>query len=192
MAAGMRKQEARALFRARRAALTPNEAAKLDDLLLISFQQAQIPYLQYVLNFYPAQDKAEPDTFLLMRYLQFINPNLIIAFPRVAENGGMKAVVPEAVDAFALNAFNIPEPVGDRVIDPLWLDLVLVPLLAFDARGQRAGYGKGYYDRYLSQCRPDCLKVGVSYFEAVPLLEDASEFDIPLDICITPHKVYVF
>jgi 5-formyltetrahydrofolate cyclo-ligase len=188
----MRKQEARALFQTRRAAVTPAEAAKLDDLLLISFQQAPIPYLQNVLSFYPAEDKAEPDTFLVMRFLQFSNPGLSVAFPRIKKGGEMEAIVPLHEDAFAHNAYNIMEPSAGEAVDPLLLDMVLVPLLAFDEQGNRAGYGKGYYDRFLARCRPDCLKVGISYFDAVTLLEDANEFDIPLDLCITPHKVYVF
>jgi 5-formyltetrahydrofolate cyclo-ligase len=76
--------------------------------------------------------------------------------------------------------------------EPQEIDLVIVPLLAFDEKGIRVGYGKGYYDRYLKDCREDCLKVGFSYFEAVERIEDADEFDVPLDFCITPNRIYVF
>lgn len=188
----MRKAEARALFREKRAKVTAPEANKWDDLLLISFQQAELPFVQQVLSFYPAQGKGEVDSFLLTRYLQFINPGLEVAFPRIQANAIMEAVVPVHEDAFKPNAYNILEPTNGVVVAPEEFDMVLVPLLAFDLQGNRAGYGKGYYDRFLARCRPDCLKVGLSYFEAVDLLEDANEFDIPLDLCITPQKVYVF
>lgn len=188
----MRKKEARALFKTKRAALDSREASRLDDLLLISFQHAELPFLQRVLSFYPADDKGENDTFLLTRYLQFVNPGLEVAYPRITADNEMEAVVPEDDDAFAPNSYNILEPTQGAVLPPEVFDLVLVPLLAFDRLGHRAGYGKGYYDRYLAQVRPDCVKAGLSYFEAVDLLEDAHEFDIPLDLCITPSKVYVF
>jgi len=69
---------------------------------------------------------------------------------------------------------------------------VFVPLVVFDRKGNRAGYGKGYYDRFLMTCRPDCLKIGFSYFEPVELLEDKNQYDIPLNMCITPAGSYVF
>ena len=70
--------------------------------------------------------------------------------------------------------------------------MVLVPLLAFDSKGYRVGYGKGFYDRFLKQCRNDCVKIGLSYFEPIDAINDAGEFDVPLDFCITPQKAYVF
>jgi 5-formyltetrahydrofolate cyclo-ligase len=70
--------------------------------------------------------------------------------------------------------------------------MIIIPLLAFDEKGYRVGYGKGFYDRYLKECREDCLKIGLSYFEAVPSVDDAAEFDVPLDFCITPQRTYVF
>lgn len=188
----MRKAEARKLYREKRGALGSSEIARLDDLLLISFQQAGLPFMERVLSFYPADAKGEPDTFLLTRYLSFINPALQVAYPRIGANNEMEAVVPSDEAAFAPNHYNILEPTRGITLPPEAFDLVLVPLLAFDLKGQRAGYGKGYYDRYLASVRPDCIKAGLSYFKAIDLLEDAHEFDIPLDLCITPSKVYVF
>jgi 5-formyltetrahydrofolate cyclo-ligase len=104
----------------------------------------------------------------------------------------MEAVACHADTIFEANAINILEPLETEVIDPLDIDMVLVPMLAFDDRGNRVGFGKGYYDRYLSRCRQDCIKVGLSYFEAVDSINDANEFDVPLNFCITPQKVYVF
>jgi 5-formyltetrahydrofolate cyclo-ligase len=69
---------------------------------------------------------------------------------------------------------------------------VLVPLLAFDESGYRVGYGKGFYDRFLQQCRKDVLTVGFSYFDAIDKIEDTHQFDVPLNYCITPHRIYEF
>ena len=72
------------------------------------------------------------------------------------------------------------------------INMIFVPLLSFDKNGYRVGYGKGFYDRYLSQCRGDCLKIGFSYFEPLDAIDDTNEFDVPLNLCVTPTTVYVF
>ncbi|RYZ27704.1 MAG: 5-formyltetrahydrofolate cyclo-ligase, partial [Chitinophagaceae bacterium] len=77
-------------------------------------------------------------------------------------------------------------------IDPKEIDLVVVPLLTFDKKGYRVGYGKGFYDRFLHQCKKDCIKIGLSYFDPIEAVDDANEFDVTLDFCITPQKAYVF
>src|SRR5690606_20730654 len=90
------------------------------------------------------------------------------------------------------NRWGIPEPVGGTEVGADILDAVLVPLLAFDTDGNRVGYGKGFYDRFLAQCRPESLKIGLSFFEPLPGISDVSEQDIRLSACITPHKTWWF
>jgi 5-formyltetrahydrofolate cyclo-ligase len=104
----------------------------------------------------------------------------------------MEAVACHADTIFEANAINILEPLENEIVDPQDIDLVLIPMLVCDMKGARVGYGKGYYDRYLSRCREDCIKVGVSYFEPIAQVKDANEFDVPLNFCITPQKAYVF
>ena len=104
----------------------------------------------------------------------------------------MEAVLVEKDGLFIKNRFNILEPIGGATVQPKQLDLIFVPLLAFDVRGYRVGYGKGYYDRYLTQCRTDAIKVGFSFFDAIEYIEDIDEFDVPLNFCITPHRIYEF
>jgi len=90
------------------------------------------------------------------------------------------------------NRWGISEPFTGEIIDDKEIDLVLVPLLCFDEMGYRVGYGKGYYDKFLDNCRKDCLKVGVSFFEPIGEIEDVREFDVRLDYCVTPEKVWRF
>ncbi|HEX2535438.1 MAG TPA: 5-formyltetrahydrofolate cyclo-ligase [Chitinophagaceae bacterium] len=188
----MLKKEARRLFRAQRLGLSEGQRMKFDDLLLIQFQQLELPFLQTVLSYYPADDKGEINTFILTDYLRFRHPGLEIAYPRThASQYGMDALVAEP-ESFRPNPYGIPEPEEGQTVLPEALDLVLVPMIICDRSGNRVGYGKGYYDRFLQQCRPDCLKVGLSYFEPVDRIDDAHEFDVPLDFCICPQKTYVF
>jgi 5-formyltetrahydrofolate cyclo-ligase len=78
------------------------------------------------------------------------------------------------------------------ITDAIVIDMVFVPLLIFDKQGCRVGYGRGFYDKYLQQCRPECLKVGFCYFEPIDVIEGTREFDVPLNLCITPNNAYVF
>jgi 16S rRNA (guanine(966)-N(2))-methyltransferase RsmD len=147
----------------------------------------------FVLEHTPRNNYNEIDPFAITRFLQFQNPGLLIAYPKTDfADSSMKAILCDDESEFENNHLGIPEPSGSDAVDPLEIDIVLLPLLSFDERGFRVGYGKGFYDTYLKKCRPDCIKVGLSYFEAIPLIEDANDFDVPLNYCITPQKVYVF
>jgi 5-formyltetrahydrofolate cyclo-ligase len=90
------------------------------------------------------------------------------------------------------NKFGIPEPVDGIEVPSNKIDVVFVPLLAFDANGQRVGYGKGFYDRFLNECKEDVVTIGLSFFEAEEGLIEAFDTDVPLDYCVTPLKVYSF
>ncbi|APY08659.1 5-formyltetrahydrofolate cyclo-ligase [Winogradskyella sp. J14-2] len=90
------------------------------------------------------------------------------------------------------NDYNIPEPDDGIDIKSSQIDVVFVPLLAFDKTGNRIGYGKGFYDRFLSNCKPETIKIGLSFFEAERGDFTASKDDIKLDYCVTPQKIYQF
>lgn len=90
------------------------------------------------------------------------------------------------------NSWGIVEPQGGFEVSTLKIDVVFVPLLAYDKKGNRVGYGGGYYDRFLRECRPDVLKIGVSFFPPEEKIEGISEFDIPLDYCVTPLDIFEF
>ena len=189
----MLKKEARKIFREKRIAIATNEKMKLDALLLIEFQKLSLPFFSTVLSFYPVEENNEPDTFTITSYLQFKNPGLLVAYPKTDFfNHTMQAIICEEDSLFENNSFSIPEPTGSDSISPEQIDMVLVPLLAFDKKGYRVGYGKGFYDRFLQQCKSNCIKIGLSYFDPIDAINDADEFDVPLNFCITPQKVYVF
>ena len=91
------------------------------------------------------------------------------------------------------NAWGIPEPKQGVIITPETIDVVFVPLLAYDKYGNRIGYGGGYYDRFLSECRGDTLKIGLSYFAPASDFSNLCHLnDFPLDLTVTPTSVYQF
>mgnify|MGYP000318084621 CR=1 FL=1 len=90
------------------------------------------------------------------------------------------------------NSYNIPEPVEGIEVPDAKIDVVFVPLLAYDKFGNRVGYGKGFYDTFLSKCPEDAIKIGLSFFEPEETIDDVSPTDIRLDYCVTPTTNYSF
>lgn len=93
---------------------------------------------------------------------------------------------------FQKNDYNIYEPVDGLEVPVSKIDVVFVPLLAYDKKGNRVGYGKGFYDKFLSKCREDIIKIGLSFFEPEDAIAAVSQTDIRLDYCVTPMTVYNF
>lgn len=189
----MKKVEARSFFKKQRLALTNYQVNVAQDLLLIRFQEMNLPYLHFVHTYLPIYSNHEPDPSPLIEWLRFSNPGLQIVYPKINSiDYSMKHILEEENTIFEANQYGIPEPVGGTCIDPLELELVFVPLLGFDQLGNRVGYGKGYYDRFLAKCKEDVIKVGLSFVSPIDCIEDVDFFDKKLDFCITPHSVYAF
>lgn len=90
------------------------------------------------------------------------------------------------------NQYGIPEPVDGLEVPVAKIDVVFVPLLAYDSDGHRVGYGKGFYDKFLAQCKPDVIKIGLSFFAPEQQLISFLPTDIRLNYCVTPTEVYSF
>lgn len=101
--------------------------------------------------------------------------------PRV--NGLNLEILPYDRSRLHLGAFRIEEPSGSDLTPVGQIDLVVVPAVAYDRKGNRLGRGKGYYDRLLKNC--NATKIGVGYdFQLVDEIE-TEPHDIPVDIVIT-------
>jgi 5-formyltetrahydrofolate cyclo-ligase len=165
----------------------------MDDLLLIRFQQAGLPPVTTLLSFWPLASRGECNTFPCVDFLAFRMPGLQLAYPRAdLVNGSMQAIAVDEATEYRENEYGIPEPVDGAVIPPDQLELIFLPLLIFDALGNRVGYGKGFYDRFLRDCQESSIRLGFSYFEPEERIDDADEFDVPLTIGITPNRIYEF
>lgn len=90
------------------------------------------------------------------------------------------------------NSYNVPEPVDGLEVPDAKIDVVFVPLLACDKQGNRVGYGKGFYDNFLSKCKLETIKIGLSFFPPEEKIEDVSENDVKLDFCVTPDRIISF
>ena len=189
----MKKQDLRILFKQRRKELSLHSIEKLNDLILINFQKLPIPDIQCVHTYLSSFKLGEPETATIVKYLQFKNPLIKVVIPKVDIHGGQLAHYQygEQIELIK-NQYGIDEPKGGNKVTEDEIDMVLIPLLAFDSKGYRVGFGKGYYDKFLSRCRKDVLKVGLSFFEPVDKIEDITGYDIPMDFCITPKENFIF
>jgi 5-formyltetrahydrofolate cyclo-ligase len=141
--------------------------------------------------FLSIEEKKEINTDFILNILSGKDKNIVISKSDFS-TGNMKHFLLTDNTVIKKNNYNIPEPVDGIEIPIQKIDVVFVPLLAFDLQGQRVGYGKGYYDRFLAECKPETLKIGLSFFEAETKIENVFESDIALDYCVTPNKVYTF
>lgn len=188
----MTKKELRNKYQQLRHDLEPERMLGMSYDILSQFRNFHLPHVEYLLTYSPLVSKKEFEvsyctTFLLEKY-----PNTRLLWPRILPGNLMEAILPDHVHGFSFNKYNIAEPASGKPCDPLMIDCVFVPLLAFDVKGYRVGYGKGYYDRFFSRCRKDVLKIGFSFFEAEQSIDDIDQFDVPLNYCITPMRTYEF
>jgi len=89
------------------------------------------------------------------------------------------------------STFRVPEPIGnEEPVQAMDVDVVLVPMLAFDRAGNRLGYGAGYYDRFLS-ANPGIRKIGLAFscqeISSVP----AEANDIRMDCIVTENGAFL-
>lgn len=189
----MKKSEARKIFSAQRSALTARDVNTKQDLLLICFQQLVLKNVNLVHAYLPMYERNEPDPIPLLDFMHFRHPGMQVTYSKIdPSNFSMLHFLQDDDMFFEKNQYGIPEPMGGVPVNEMDIDIVFIPLLAFDKVGNRVGYGKGYYDRFLSKCRKDVLKVGLSFFPPVDSIEDVQFFDKKLDFCITPERVYAF
>lgn len=183
----MIKSELRTTYKQKRNALTFKEVEVLQENIYQQIFSLDISKVQTV------------HLFLTLERFKEINTQPIIDFFR---NKSIKIVVSKSDftnntlthfylkkdTQIELNKFGVPEPVNAEQVSEKELDLVFVPLLISDKNNYRVGYGKGFYDRFLSNCRKDCKKIGLNFFKPIPKIDDINEFDIALDSVIYPKK----
>lgn len=186
----MKKSELRKKHHTLRQALSE---AEIDNLsIAIANQALQLPIWDktYYHIFLSISERKEVNTEFLLHILQGKDKSICI--PKADfKTYQMQHILLQENTPIKISAYGIPEPVDGIAIPPEQFDVVFVPLLAFDENGNRVGYGKGFYDRFLSKCKPDCIKIGLSFFEAEPKIFHEN-IDSPLDYCITPQNIYAF
>ncbi|MEO9215686.1 MAG: 5-formyltetrahydrofolate cyclo-ligase [Rhodanobacter sp.] len=192
MDATAQRRELRQTLAERRKALTPAERIAAAQGLRRSLEQLPEYLTDARVAGYWATNGELPLNMVIppmaMRGQQFL-------LPVIGTGKHLRFAPWQAGEDIQPNRHGIPEPVAPReLLEPFQLDLVLVPLLGFDRRGHRLGYGGGYYDRSFAflneQVRPtEPLLVGIAYaFQELPQIEDAA-WDVPLDFVATEYEL---
>ena len=187
----MTKKELRAKYKLLRSQLSPEEIEEMS--LTIANQLLKLPVWDkmYFHIFLPIVEQIEIDTQFIMHVLSGKDKDILVSGSDF-ESLKMTHFLLTDNTKFRKNRYNIPEPVGGIEVPSSKIEVVFVPLLAFDESGNRVGYGKGFYDRFLSECGMETLKIGLSFFEAEDVIDDVSDKDVRLDFCVTPMRVYSF
>ncbi len=170
-----------------------------DEVLIfnrrISEQLLTLDYttIKYIHTFLPILKHNEPNMWNYLEQLEKNYPQIRVVVSRANPlDYSMDHFLYSTELQLIENQWGISQPESGLKIEESMLDLVIVPLLVADTKGNRVGYGKGFYDRFLAKCRKDCLKVGVSFFDPVANISDVDRYDILLDKLVTPQTVFSF
>jgi len=173
--------------------MTTEQVEHASTVVLNKFSTLPFDEIKYLHTFYPITGKHEFDTLLLVNWLREKHPRIRLVLSRSNfETHTLEHIIWEDATTLVMNRWGITEPQDGVTVEPDMIDLIVIPLLAFDTKGNRIGYGKGFYDRFLAECRPDAVKTGISFFPPEEQFSEVDRFDIPLDLCITPEKIWKF
>ena len=165
------------------------------DTLSISIANQIIKLPIWAYSFYhiflSIEEQKEVNTDYILSILSGKDKNVVISKSDF-ETGTMAHFLLTDNTKIKKNSYNIPEPVDGIAIASTAIEVVFIPLLAFDKQGNRVGYGKGFYDRFLADCKPETIKIGLSFFETEDNITDVFESDVTLDYCVTPETIYTF
>ena len=187
----MKKLELRPKYKALRKQLSGSEIEEMS--LAIANKIISLPIWEktYFHIFLPITEHHEVNTEFILHLLSGKDKEIIISKSDF-ETRNMTHFLLTDNTKIKKNEYNIPEPVDGIEVPSHKIEVVFIPLLAFDTIGHRVGYGKGFYDKFLNECKPQTIKIGLSFFEAEELIEDVFEGDVQLDYCVTPEKIYSF
>lgn len=187
----MLKKELRKKYKELRQGLTPEAIEDKSLAIANRLLQLDIWDKTYYHLFLSIEEQKEIDTEFILQILAGKDKEIVVSKSDFTSLEMTHYLLTDNTK-FKKNEYNIPEPVDGLEVPVTKIDVVFVPLIAFDLKGNRVGYGKGFYDKFLSQCKPDTIKIGLSFFEAEDKIKYISDNDIQLDFCVTPNKLYFF
>ncbi len=183
----MDKSALREIYKKKRNELTSDERREASKKIALNLG-AKWDFNQKTIScFLPIQRLNEVNTAPLMQQLGIKN-NLCAPVADFSNTTMIHRLIDDAT-LIKHNDWSIPEPTNGTIVRPEVLDVVIVPLLISDKKGYRVGYGKGFYDRFLSQCNKSCLFIGINYFEPISVITGTHKNDIALHFTVTPSSI---
>lgn len=181
------KTELRKSFKTKRECYTKEELGQLSDQIFDHLIRDDIYQKSNVVHIYVSMnDRNEIDTRKIIDRL--FNDEKRVVIPKI-ENNSLALSHHEVFKDQELveNKWGVLEPIEENFFDINLIELVIVPLLAIDLNGNRLGYGKGYYDRFLKQVH--CKKIGLSISGFVVPNIPVNSNDVPLDGYVTENGI---
>jgi 5-formyltetrahydrofolate cyclo-ligase len=165
------------------------ELDRLGDLIAGQVLQAEWYRNAHCVHcFFGVTEKGEISTGRILA--DAIASGKVLVLPKVTgDDGGMNHVRVEDLSCLQPGPWDIPEPSGEDKVGPGDIDLVLVPGLAVDLHGNRIGYGKGYYDRFLAEAERAVKVMLVPerfVYERIP----AEDHDVPVGFIVTESGIH--
>lgn len=186
----MTKAELRSKYKKLRLQLSEQEVEEKSMAVANQLLQLDIWKYKYYHVFLPIKKQNEVDTEFLLHILQGKDKHVVISKSNFSDTSMEHFLLTDQTKIIT-NEWGIPEPVDGIPIAVEKIDVVFVPLLAFDKKGNRVGYGKGFYDRFLAKAGP-VISIGLSFFEAEEQIKNVDKRDFSLDYCTLPDKTYNF
>lgn len=187
----MNKNQIRKKYKDLRAKLCEPELKNLSDKIFQQALKLKIWNKNNFMLYKSIKSKKEVDTSIFFQILNSDSKKIL--YPKINfKKNIINAFLFTTKTCFEINKYGIEEPNSNLIFDPKMIEVVFIPLLCFDLKGNRVGYGSGFYDRFLKECNSNTLKIGLSFFKPENIIEDTNSFDVKLDICITPQKVFSF
>ncbi len=186
----MKKSELRKLYLQKRKTLSFDEVLLWSENIFRNFIDYFQPISIHKIHiFIPIEKFNEVRTEIFISY--FLRTGIRVFVPKIV---GSKLISVEIFTdtKFESNHWGISEPVSDIDSAVSDFDFIIVPLLYCDSKGNRVGYGKGFYDAFFEKVFKDSKKIGINYFNPDQTIDDLWENDIPLDYLVTPTDVLSF
>jgi 5-formyltetrahydrofolate cyclo-ligase len=188
----MKKALLRKEYLSRRTNLTDSEVDSMSRFIAEDFfKHINLRKVETIHAFLPIQKNKEVNTWPIINRAISLGKKIAISKTDIKNQLMVNFYHTQNME-MQENEWGIPEPVAGEFCPDEDIDLVVMPLLVADRFGQRVGYGKGFYDRFLRQCRSDAIKVGLSLFPPVEVISDVNKYDVKLDYLITPRDFFAY
>lgn len=181
----MKKKELRKIYKQKRKELSEGQIKELQKSVFQQVKKLDFSLVTNIHVFLPIEKQKEINTYKIIDFLSLQNKIIVISKSNFTNNTLQHFIFDKKTELEVSN-YGIPEPKNAKQINVKKIDLVFVPLLISDEKNYRVGYGKGFYDRFLSECKPSVKTIGLNFFKPIKQIEDVNTFDVALNTVIYP------
>ncbi len=185
----MTKNELRQQYLAQRKEIPDKKWAENNSAIFSELSKTNIWEYAYYMLYLPIEKQNEPDLGLMMKELLKMGKKVYV--PKIIEDK-IEAVNYDFNTVVHQNEWGIDEPESNLVVEVDKIEIFMIPMIVCDKQGNRLGYGKGFYDRFLQNASDASLFIGVSMFNPIEEIIPAESTDIKLHYCASPLGFFSF